>query len=73
MRYEIPMTTIAFIQLNEEEIIYCILQATHDHFDVSRVMLNTLEFKILDSYRRVVDLRGVPVSFSMIFMLRTMD
>ena len=55
------------------EIIYCNLQATHDHFDVSRMMLKSLEFKILDSYGRVVDLRGVPVTFSMIFMIRNID
>ena len=55
------------------EISYCNLQATHDHFDVSRMMLNTLEFKITDSYGRIVDLRGMPVSFSMVFMLRNVD
>ena len=55
------------------EIIYCNLQATHDHFDVSRMMLKSLEFKITDSYGRIVDLRGLPVSFSMIFMIRNID
>jgi len=55
------------------EIIYCNLQATHDHFDVSRMMLKSLDFKITDSYGRVVDLQGMPVSFSMIFMLRNAD
>ena len=55
------------------EIIYCNLQATHDHFDVSRMMLKTLDFKITDSYGRVVDLQGMPMSFSMIFQLRNAD
>jgi len=55
------------------EIIYCNLQAAHDHFDVSRMMIKTLDFKITDSYGRVVDLRGMPVSFSMIFQLKNAD
>jgi len=55
------------------EMIYCNLQAAHDHFDVSRMMIKTLDFKITDSYGRVVDLQGMPVSFSMIFQLRNAD
>ena len=50
--------------------IYCNRFAVHDYIDVSALLLTRLVFRICDSYGKVVNLRGVPVSFSLIFMPR---
>ena len=54
------------------DIIYCNLLAIHDYIDVSRLLTKTLEFKICDSFGKVINLRGVPVSCSLIFMPNNM-
>ena len=41
---------------------------SHDWIDVSKQLLNTLEFRLSDAYGNTIDLRGMPVSFSLIFM-----
>ena len=43
---------------------------SHDWIDVSRQLLKTLEFKLSDAYGTTIDLRGMPISFSLIFMLQ---
>ena len=40
----------------------------HDWIDVSKQLLKTLEFRLSDAYGRTIDLRGMPVSFSLVFM-----
>ena len=40
----------------------------NDHMDVSKKLLKTLEFRLSDAYGRTIDLRGMPISFSLIFM-----
>ena len=41
---------------------------SHDWIDVSKQLLKTLEFRLSDAYGRTIDLRGMPISFSLIFM-----
>ena len=41
---------------------------SHDWIDVSKQVLKTLEFRLSDAYGRTIDLRGMPISFSLIFM-----
>jgi hypothetical protein len=48
--------------------LYNEVVAPYDHIDVSKLLLKTLEFKIVDAYGQTVDLRGLSVSFSLIFM-----
>jgi hypothetical protein len=43
---------------------------SHDWIDVSKQLLKTLEFRLSDAYGRTIDLRGMPISFSLIFMLQ---
>ena len=43
---------------------------SHDWIDVSKQLLKTLEFRLCDAYGRVIDLRGMPISCSLIFMLQ---
>ena len=50
-------------------VIYDQVVANHDYIDVSKLQLNILEFKFTDVKGNVIDLRGLPVSFSMIFMI----
>jgi len=50
-------------------ILYDNVVSNHDWVDVSKMLLKTLEFRITDVHGNVVDLRGLPVSFSLIFML----
>ncbi len=49
-------------------MIFDSVVASHDNINVSKQLLKTLEFKLTDAYGRVIDLRGIPVSFSLIFM-----
>ena len=42
--------------------------APHDWVDVSKLLLKTLEFRLSDAYGNTIDLRGSPISFSLIFM-----
>ena len=46
---------------------------SHDWIDVSKQLLKTLEFRLSDAYGRTIDLRGMPISFSLIFMLQMND
>ena len=41
---------------------------SHDWIDVSKRLLKTLEFRLSDAYGRTIDLRGMPISFSLVFM-----
>ena len=41
---------------------------SHDWIDVSKQLLKTLEFRLSDAYGRTIDLRGMPISFSLVFM-----
>ena len=43
---------------------------SHDWIDVSKQLLKTLEFRLSDAYGRTIDLRGMPISVSLIFMLQ---
>ena len=43
---------------------------SHDWTDVSKQLLKTLEFRLTDAYGTTIDLRGMPISFSLIFMLQ---
>ena len=43
------------------------ITSAHDHMDVSKQMLKTLEFRLTDGYGKVIDLNGLPVSFSLVF------
>ena len=43
---------------------------SHDWIDVSKQLLKTLEFRLSDAYGRTIDLRGMPISLSLIFMLQ---
>ena len=42
--------------------------APHDWVDVSKLLLKTLEFRLSDAYGNTIDLRGSPISFSLICM-----
>ena len=42
--------------------------APHDWIDVSKQLLKTLEFRLSDAYGKTINLRGMPISFSLIFM-----
>jgi hypothetical protein len=55
------------------EIIYNNTLSLHDYIDVSKLLLKTLEFQICDSYGNVVNLRNMPVSFSLVFMPNSME
>ena len=50
-------------------IIYDNVVANHDWVNVSRLLLKTLEFRLSDVYGNTIDLRGMPISFSLIFMI----
>ena len=43
---------------------------SHDWTDVSKQLLKTLEFRLSDAYGTTIDLRGMPISFSLIFMFQ---
>ena len=43
---------------------------SHDWIDVSRQLLKSLEFLLSDASGTAIDLRGMPISFSLIFMLQ---
>jgi hypothetical protein len=55
------------------EIIYNNTFSLHDYIDVSRLMIKVLEFQVCDSYGNVVNLRNMPVSFSLVFMPNSME
>ena len=44
--------------------------ASHDWVNVSKRLLKTLEFRLSDAYGRTIDFHGIPVSFSLIFMIQ---
>ena len=41
---------------------------SHDWSNVSKRLLKTLEFRLSDACVRIIDLRGMPISFSLVFM-----
>ena len=48
------------------EIIYNNTFSLHDYIDVSKLMIKVFEFQVCDSYGNVVNLRNMPVSFSLV-------
>ena len=44
--------------------------ASHGWVNVSRRLLNTSEFRLSDAYGRTIDFHGIPVSFSLLFMIQ---
>ena len=55
------------------ELIYNHIFSIHDYIDVSKLMMKLLEFQVCDSYGNVINLRNVPVSFSLVFMPNTLE
>ena len=51
-------------------MIFDSVVASHDWTDVSKGLLNALEFRSSDAYGRTIDFHGIPVSFSLIFMIQ---
>ncbi len=50
-------------------VIYDNVVANHDWFNVSKLLLKTLEFRLSDAYGNTIDLKGTSISFSLIFMI----
>jgi hypothetical protein len=44
------------------------IAVSHYWIDVSKLLLKTLEFRLSDAYGKTIDLRGAPISFSLVFM-----
>lgn len=51
-------------------LIFDSVVASHDWVNVSNILLKTLEFRLSDAYGRTIDFNGIPVSFSLIFMIQ---
>ena len=51
-------------------MIFDSVVASHDWTDVSKRLLKPLEFRLSDAYGRTIDFHGIPVSFSLIFMIQ---
>ena len=51
-------------------MIFDSVVASHDWVNVSKRLLKTLEFRLSDAYGRTIDFHGIPVSFSLIFMIQ---
>ena len=49
------------------DLHYLIMVFSHDWIDVSKSLLTT-EFLLSDAYGKTIDLRGMPFSFSLVFM-----
>ena len=61
---QVPVTTEYGFTIVDNIVV------SHDWIDVSKQLLKTLEFRLSDAYGRTIDLRGMPISFSLIFMLQ---
>ena len=59
---KIPVTTEYGFTIIDNIVV------SHDWMDVSKKILKTLEFRLSDAYGETIDLRGMPISFSLIFM-----
>ena len=59
---KIPVTTDYGFTIFDNIVV------SHDWIDVSKQLLKTLEFRLSDAYGRTIDLRGMPISFSLVFM-----
>jgi len=55
---------------NYGSMIFDNVVAPHDWVDVSKRLLKTLEFKFIDAYGKTINFNGIPVSFSLIFMIQ---
>ena len=44
------------------------IAVSHDLTDVSKLVLKTLKFRLSDAYGQTIDLRGVPISFSLVVL-----
>ena len=51
-------------------MIFDSVVASHDWVNGSKRLLKTLEFRLSDAYGRTIDVHGIPVSFSLIFMIQ---
>ena len=49
-------------------MIFDSVVASHDWVNVSKILLKTLEFRLSDAYGRTIDMRGMPISSSLVFM-----
>ena len=61
---KIPVTTEYGFTIVDNIVV------SHDWMDVSKQLLKTIEFRLSDAYGRTIDLRGMPISFSLIFMIQ---
>ena len=44
------------------------IDVSHDWIGVSKRLLKALEFRLSHAYGKTIDLRGMPISFSFVFM-----
>ena len=61
---KIPVTADYGYMIHDSVVV------NHDWINVSKQQLKLLEFKITDAYGNVVDIRGIRVSLSLIFMIQ---
>ena len=59
---QIPVTTEYGYTLVDNIIV------SHDWIDVSKGLLKTLKVRLSDAYGKTIDLRGIPISLSLVFM-----
>ena len=70
-----PMGQEANLILSKKQIttdygftIFDNIVLSHDWIDVSKLVLKTLEYRLSDAYGKTIDLRGAPISFSLVFL-----
>ena len=61
---KIPVTTEYGFTIVDHVVV------SHDWIDVSKQLLKTVEFRLSDAYGRTIELRGMPISFSLLFMIQ---
>ena len=59
---KVPVTTDYGFTIFDNVVV------SHDWIDVSKLLLKTLEFRLSDAYGKTIDLRGAPISFSLVFL-----
>ena len=59
---QVPVTTDYGFTIFDNVVV------SHDWIDVSKLLLKTLEFRLSDAYGKTIDLRGAPISFSLVFL-----
>ena len=58
------------VKANYSQMLFDNADAGYDFMDVSKRSMNRIDFKIVDSYGNIVDLRGNHWSFSLVFQQR---